>query len=264
MVYGFQELPVESLISPSKSDGKATVPAKGGAVRAEEGESFKDLFEESLHEVHEGRVVRGRVIYIKDDFVIVDIGLKSEGQVPLREFLAQDGNPVVAIGDAVDVFIEGKDLRSGTVSLSKEKAEKFRLWERINRAWEEDRIIEGKIVSRIKGGLTVDIGAPAFLPGSQIDFQPVRNQEELIGSTFQFKIIKLDQRRGNIVLSRRLLLEKERGSLRQKTLEALNEGQIVEGGRQEFYGHFFTAKEALEMISQAPGRHWTSIREVSL
>ncbi len=229
MVYGFQELPVESLISPSKSDGRATVPAKGGAVRAEDGESFKDLFEESLHEVQEGRVVRGRVIYIKDDFVVVDIGLKSEGQVPLREFLAQDGNPVVAIGDAVDVVIEGKDLKSGMVNLSKEKADKVRIWERINRAWEEDRVIEGKIVSRIKGGLTVDIGAPAFLPGSQIDFQPVRNQEELIGSTFQFKFIKLDQRRGNIVVSRRHLLEKERESLRRKTLETLKEGQMVEG-----------------------------------
>jgi small subunit ribosomal protein S1 len=127
------------------------------------------------------------------------------------------------------VFVERKESEIGMVSLSKEKADKFKFWEEISRAWNEDQVIEGKIVSRIKGGLTVDIGVLAFLPGSQIDIRPIRNLERLIGNTFKFKIIKLNRRRGNVVLSRRILLEKERDSLRQKTLENLEEGKIVEG-----------------------------------
>jgi small subunit ribosomal protein S1 len=198
-------------------------------IKPEEGESFKDLYEESLQEVQEGEVIQGRVIHIGPEFVTVDIGFKSEGQVPLREFQGKDGHPIVAVGDSVNVFVEKKELESGLLSLSKEKADKFRFWEEISRAWNEDQVIEGKIVSRIKGGLTVDIGVLAFLPGSQIDIRPIRNLEKLIGSNFRFKIIKLNRRRGNVVLSRRVLLEKERESLRQKTLETLQEGQIIEG-----------------------------------
>jgi small subunit ribosomal protein S1 len=198
-------------------------------AKPDEGESFKDLYEESLHEVQEGEVVHGRVIHIGPEFVTVDIGFKSEGQVSLREFLTKEGNPAVAVGDFIDVYVERKESEIGMVSLSKEKADKFKFWEEISRAWNQDQVIEGKIVSRIKGGLTVDIGVQAFLPGSQIDIRPIRNLEKLIGSTFKFKIIKLNRRRGNVVLSRRILLEKERESLRQKTLENLAEGQLVEG-----------------------------------
>jgi len=197
--------------------------------KPDDGESFKKLYEESLHEVQEGEVVHGRVIHIGQEFVTVDIGFKSEGQVPLREFLNKDGVPSVSVGDFIDVFVERKESEIGMVSLSKEKADKFKFWEEISRAWNEDQVIEGKIVSRIKGGLTVDIGVPAFLPGSQIDIRPIRNLERLIGSTHKFKIIKLNRRRGNVVLSRRILIEKERELLRQKTLETLREGQIVEG-----------------------------------
>jgi len=198
-------------------------------AKPDEGESFKDLYEESLHEVQEGEVVHGRVIHIGPEFVTVDIGFKSEGQVSLREFLTKEGNPAVAVGDFMDVYVERKESEIGMVTLSKEKADKFKFWEEISRAWNQDQVIEGKIVSRIKGGLTVDIGVQAFLPGSQIDIRPIRNLEKLIGSTFKFKIIKLNRRRGNVVLSRRILLEKERESLRQKTLENLAEGQLVEG-----------------------------------
>jgi len=198
-------------------------------VKPEEGENFKELYEESLHEVQEGEVVHGRVIHLGAEFVTVDIGFKSEGQVPLREFINKDGVPIVSVGDFIDVFVERKESEIGMVTLSKEKADKFRFWEEISRAWNEDQVIEGKIVSRIKGGLTVDIGVPAFLPGSQIDIRPIRNLEKFIGSTFKFKIIKLNRRRGNVVLSRRILLEKERELLRQRTLQALKEGQIVEG-----------------------------------
>jgi small subunit ribosomal protein S1 len=197
--------------------------------KVEEGESFKDLYEESLHEVQEGEVIKGTVIHIGPEFVTVDIGFKSEGQVALREFNNREGVPVVSIGDVIDVLVERKESEVGMVTLSKEKADKFKFWEEISRAWNEDQVIEGKIVSRIKGGLTVDIGIAAFLPGSQVDIRPIRNLEKLIGTTHKFKIIKLNRRRGNVVLSRRILLEKERESLRGKTMETLAEGQIVEG-----------------------------------
>jgi small subunit ribosomal protein S1 len=222
----------EELISGRMEDGppKEGIEEKTEAkAKPDEGESFKDLYEESLHEVQEGEVVHGRVIHIGPEFVTVDIGFKSEGQVSLREFLTKEGNPAVAVGDFMDVYVERKESEIGMVTLSKEKADKFKFWEEISRAWNQDQVIEGKIVSRIKGGLTVDIGVQAFLPGSQIDIRPIRNLEKLIGSTFKFKIIKLNRRRGNVVLSRRILLEKERESLRQKTLENLAEGQLVEG-----------------------------------
>ena len=197
--------------------------------KAEEGESFQDLYEESLHGAQEGEVLHGQVIHVGPEFVTVDIGFKSEGQVPLREFYNKDGTLTVVVGDAVDVLLERKESETGLMTLSKEKADKFKFWEEISRAWNEDQVIEGKIVSRIKGGLNVDIGVMAFLPGSQVDIRPIRNLEKLIGSTLKFKIIKLNRRRGNVVLSRRILLEKDRESLRQKTLETLAEGQIVDG-----------------------------------
>jgi len=197
--------------------------------KPEEGESFQELYEESLHEIAEGEVVHGRVIHVGPEFVTVDIGFKSEGQLSLNEFRQKDGTLSVNIGDEIDVFVERKESEIGMVTLSKEKADKFKFWEEISRAWNEDQVIEGKIISRIKGGLTVDIGVLAFLPGSQVDIRPIRNLEKLIGSTHKFKIIKLNRRRGNVVLSRRILLEKERESIRQKTLEVLQEGQIVEG-----------------------------------
>jgi small subunit ribosomal protein S1 len=197
--------------------------------KPEEGESFQELYEESLHEVAEGEVVHGRIIHVGPEFVTVDVGFKSEGQVPLREFTQKDGTLSVNVGDEIYVFVERKESETGLVNLSKEKADKFKFWEEISRAWNEDQVIEGKITARIKGGLSVDIGVLAFLPGSQVDIRPIRNLEKLIGTTCKFKIIKLNRRRGNVVLSRRILLEKEREALRGKTLEHLEEGKIVEG-----------------------------------
>jgi len=210
--------PTEAAEEPSESK-----------ARPEEGESFKELYEESLQEVAEGEVVHGRVIHVGPEFVTVDVGFKSEGQVSLREFRQKDGTLLVNVGDEIDVLIERRESEIGLVTLSKEKADKYKFWDEISRAWNEDQVIEGKIVSRIKGGLNVDIGILAFLPGSQVDIRPIRNLEKLIGQTFKFKIIKLNRRRGNVVLSRRILLEKERDALRQKTLEVLEEGKIVEG-----------------------------------
>jgi len=250
------------LISGRMEDGppKEGIEEKTEAkAKPDEGESFKDLYEESLHEVQEGEVVHGRVIHIGPEFVTVDIGFKSEGQVSLREFPTKEGNPAVAVGDFMDVYVERKESEIGMVTLSKEKADKFKFWEEISRAWNQDQVIEGKIVSRIKGGLTVDIGVQAFLPGSQIDIRPIRNLEKLIGSTFKFKIIKLNRRRGNVVLSRRILLEKERESLRQKTLENLAEGQLVEGVVKNItdYGAFVELEPGVEGLIHVSEMFWT-------
>jgi len=211
---------------PPADAAEEPVEIKG---KSEEGESFQELYEESLHEVAEGEVVHGRIIHVGPEFVTVDVGFKSEGQVPLREFTQKDGTLSVNVGDEIYVFVERKESETGLVNLSKEKADKFKFWEEISRAWNEDQVIEGKITARIKGGLSVDIGVLAFLPGSQVDIRPIRNLEKLIGTTCKFKIIKLNRRRGNVVLSRRILLEKEREALRGKTLEHLEEGKIVEG-----------------------------------
>lgn len=222
----------EDFIAETLGDGPPSEGAdESGETKSrnEEGENFQELYEESLQEIQEGEVIQGRVIQIGPEFVTIDIGFKCEGQVPLREFPQKEGTALVNVGDLVDVFVERKESETGLVNLSKEKADRFKFWEEISRAWNEDQVIEGKVLSRIKGGLTVDIGVPAFLPGSQVDIRPIRNLEKLIGNTYKFKIIKLNRRRGNVVLSRRILLEKERESLRQKTLEHLEEGQIVEG-----------------------------------
>jgi small subunit ribosomal protein S1 len=189
-------------------------------------ESFKELFENSPQgNLAVGDVVEGTVIQVNPDSVVVDVGYKSEGVIPLSEF-SVDGQPAdIKVNDKIDVLFERAENESGLIGLSKEKADRQKVWNSL----EEDAVVEGKIVSRIKGGLSVDIGVNAFLPGSQVDLRPVRNLDKLIGETFEFKIIKLNKRRGNIVLSRRVLLENERESQRADTLKTLEEGQIVEG-----------------------------------
>jgi small subunit ribosomal protein S1 len=201
------------------------------AAGAPEEENFASLFEESLRrdEVREGEIVKGRVIEVTKDHVTIDIGYKSEGQIPLSEFLDHEGKPKVAVGDTLDVYLETRENDDGLCVLSKEKADKLQIWDEISAACERDELVEGTIVARVKGGLSVDIGVKAFLPGSQVDLRPVRNLDKLIGQRFKFKVIKFNKKRGNIVLSRRVLLEKERAQLKRETLEKLKEGQIVEG-----------------------------------
>ncbi len=188
-------------------------------------QSFESLFESSMQELNVGDVVVGTVVQVNDDNVVVDVGYKSEGVIPLAEFKDEQGNIDVKVGDEIDVLFERRENESGLIGLSKEKADRQKIWGSL----EEGAVVEGKIVGRIKGGLTVDIGINAFLPGSQVDLRPVRNLEKLLGATFDFKIIKLNKRRGNIVLSRRVLLEEQRESMRSDTLETLAEGQVVEG-----------------------------------
>ncbi|MBW2315990.1 MAG: 30S ribosomal protein S1 [Deltaproteobacteria bacterium] len=194
-----------------------------------QGESFADLFEQSVKEVKEGEVVEGTVAAIDSDHVQVDVGFKSEGLVDAWEFMNEDGTMLIKVGDVVDVLVESTEDEEGRIVLSKEKADRVRLWNTISDAYDEDRAVEGTIVSRVKGGLAVDIGVKAFLPGSQVDLRPIRNLEDMLGKRLEFKIIKFNQRRGNIVLSRRVLLEKERKKLREETLGQIQEDQIVDG-----------------------------------
>jgi len=180
--------------------------------------------------VEEGKVVSGTVIQLTKDYAVIDIGYKSEGQVPMNEFApGPGGEPGVKVGDKVEVLVESRENDTGMVVLSKEKADKMRIWDEISAACERDELVEGVIVGRVKGGLSVDIGVKAFLPGSQVDIRPVRNLDKLIGEKFKFKVIKFNKKRGNIVLSRRVLLEKEREELKKETLKNLKEGAILKG-----------------------------------
>jgi small subunit ribosomal protein S1 len=198
-----------------------------------ETEDFATLFAQSEAQagpIEEGKVVPGTVIALSKDFAVIDIGYKSEGQVPISEFIsAPGGEPAVKVGDKVEVLVESRENDTGMVVLSKEKADKMRIWDEISAACERDELVEGVIVGRVKGGLSVDIGVKAFLPGSQVDIRPVRNLDKLIGEKFKFKVIKFNKKRGNIVLSRRVLLEKEREELKKETLKNLKEGAVLKG-----------------------------------
>jgi len=193
------------------------------------GESFAELFEQSVRKLKEGEVVKGKILSIDADQIQVDVGFKSEGFIDTWEFMDEGGTILVAVGDEVDVLIEETEDDEGRIVLSKEKADRLKIWDEISGAYEADQPVEGKVLSRVKGGLSVDIGVKAFLPGSQVDLRPVRNLESFLGEKLEFKIIKFNKRRGNIVLSRRALLEKEREKMRASTLETLEEGQIVDG-----------------------------------
>jgi len=193
--------------------------------------SFAELLEQSYarDEVREGEIVKGDVISVGKDFVLVDVGYKSEGMVNVNEFPLEDGKPKVNVGDTIDVLVEARENENGVIILSKEKADKLKVWDEISAACERDEVVRGTIVSRVKGGLSVDIGVKAFLPGSQVDLRPIRNLDKLIGETFDFKVIKFNKKRGNIVLSRRVLLEKERESQKKETLKTLEEEAVMKG-----------------------------------
>jgi small subunit ribosomal protein S1 len=195
----------------------------------EDMEALQDMYEQSFRNIQEGEVIRGRIVQITDDFIMVDIGYKSEGQIPIREFKDETGKVQAAISDEVDVLLELHDDEEGTILLSKEKAAKIKVWDDISRIYNDDGIIEGKVISKVKGGLAVDIGVQAFLPGSQVDLRPVRNLESLIDNTFPFKILKYNKKRRNVVLSRRALLEKEREQMKTETLSSLEDSKVVEG-----------------------------------
>ena len=190
---------------------------------------MEQFYESSLSKLQEGELVKGTVVQITKDHIMIDVGYKSEGQVSTSEFKDENGELAIAVGDEVEVLLERRENEDGIVVLSKDKADNLKVWNEISRTYNEDDVIEGKIISRIKGGLAVDIGVRAFLPGSQVDIRPVRNLDDLIGNTFKFKILKFNKKQRNIVLSRRAIFEKEREDLREETLKTLEEGQIVDG-----------------------------------
>lgn len=206
-----------------------TTESKAKPVADEDMESMMDLYEESFKRFAEGEVVTGRIISIDKDHVLVDIGYKSEGQININEFMDDSGNIKASIDDPVEVMVEWWDDENEVVVLSKEKATKVKVWEEIKKAHDADETVEGTIVNRVKGGFSVDIGVQAFLPGSQADLRPIRNLDDMVGNTYEFKILKYNRKRSNIVLSRRAILEKEREAKRATTLASIQEGKVVEG-----------------------------------
>lgn len=197
----------------------------------EGGKTFSQLLEETSKgpKFQEGEVVEGTVVKASKDFVTVDIGYKSEGQINSQEFVDAKGELSLQPGDHVLVYIERVEDDEGRLVLSKEKADVLRAWDEISEACEKDELVEGTVVAKVKGGLSVDIGVKAFLPGSQIDIRPTKNLDQFLGKTYKFKIIKFNKKRGNIVLSRRLLMMEERARMKEQTLSQISEGMVVEG-----------------------------------
>jgi len=194
-------------------------------------DDFAAMFEESVQgkEIKINSLVTGTIVLISDNDVVVDIGYKSEGHIPLNQFRDANGECTIAEGDEIDVFLERYEDEHGNIQLSRTKAERMKVWEEIKRIADEDETIEGVVTSKVKGGLSVDIGVAAFLPGSQIDLKPVRNLDKLIGERFEFRILKHNQKRNNVVISRRVVLEEVRESMKEQLLDKLQEGATIEG-----------------------------------
>ncbi|HEX5076640.1 MAG TPA: 30S ribosomal protein S1 [Gemmatimonadaceae bacterium] len=194
---------------------------------SEEYEQMMDMYNGTLASIEEGEIVKSRVLEIRDNMVVLDIGFKSEGTIPLEEF---KDLPDIKPGDEVEVLLEHLEDQEGSVVLSKKKADFMRVWERIRLAYENDQPVEGTLVKKIKGGVVVDLmGVDAFLPGSQIALRRVPNIDELLGQKYEFKIIKLNKRRRNIVVSRRVILETERAGKREKLMKELQKDQVRKG-----------------------------------
>jgi small subunit ribosomal protein S1 len=189
---------------------------------------FEKLYDQSLKSFKERSVVFGRVVQVRSGVVIVDLGYKSDGIVPIEQFTPEELRNIKP-GDELEVYLEAREDSNGNLLLSREKAKNMQVWDVLNRAYETGSPVKGKVVSKIKGGLTVDIGVTAFLPGSQIDVKPVRNLDQLIGQVMEMKIIKMNAGRGNIVMSRRVLLEHQHTAKKEETLSTLTDGQVVKG-----------------------------------
>jgi small subunit ribosomal protein S1 len=202
------------------------------AAEVAQKESFEDLLNESLgaHDGLEGTVLKGMVIGIENDYVLVDVGLKSEGRVPLKEFGVPGQPTEIKAGDTVEVFLERMEDKNGEAVLSREKARREEAWIELEKSFNESKRVTGTIFGRVKGGFTVDLqGAVAFLPGSQVDIRPVRDVTPLMGTPQPFQILKMDRSRGNIVVSRRAVLEESRAEQRSELIQNLSEGQVLKG-----------------------------------
>ena len=217
---------------PSEGQSEEELAGRSEDESAEDlqdSDSFMRMYEESLKSIQEGEVVSGEIVQVDKEYVLVDIGYKSEGQIPIREFTDADGQLTAKVGDRIEVLLERREDDEGAIKLSKEKAAKIKVWDKIREIYENDKTVKGTIVSRVKGGLSVDIGLQAFLPGSQVDLRPIRDMDALVGTDHEFKIVKYNKRRGNIVLSRRALLEAERAAMKDKTLKIIEEGAVLRG-----------------------------------
>jgi len=207
------------------------------SASAGETSEFEAMFEESLRTVKPGGIVKGRVVGITSTHVLIDVGYKSEGQIPIHEFTDRQGNVQVNVGDDVDVFFDSSENEGGGIALSRLRAENLKIWEELEKAFNEGSGVGGHIVGKVKGGFKVDVGVPAFLPGSHVDIRPNRNLDRFIGTTDRFAILKFNRPRGNVVVSRRALLEKERDTLKKEILKVLEEGVILEGTVKNITGY---------------------------
>ncbi len=201
-------------------------------------DEFRTLFEESIRSVKPGGIVKGTIVGITQSHVVVDVGYKTEGQIPVKEFTDRTGEIQVKVGDEVDVFFDSlDDEENGGIILSRERAENIKVWEVIEKAFNEGSAVEGTILARVKGGFKVDVGVMGFLPGSHVDIRPNRSVDQFVGKKDHFHILKYNQPRGNVVLSRKLMVEKEREVLKKDTLKILEEGVILEGTVKNITGY---------------------------
>jgi small subunit ribosomal protein S1 len=232
---GRQEAGMASDVNNPHQAGSATPTGDAQPVETADREAendFKTLlaaYEGRTQRFSEGEVVKGKIIAFSGSGVVVDVGFKSEGIIPLEQFLDDRGRHSIKVGDVVDVFLEQTEDASGYVVLSREKAERMKIWDEIERAYRDGSVVKGRVIERIKGGLAVDIGVRAFLPGSQIDLRPVRNLDSLRGEEFEMRVIKVNKKRGNIVLSRKAVLEEAMQEEKAKTMEVLEDGKVMEG-----------------------------------
>ncbi|MFB3905037.1 MAG: 30S ribosomal protein S1 [Acidobacteriota bacterium] len=211
-------------------ESEASDPSPAGPESTEmDYDALLQAYNYSFKNLEEGEVITGTVIKVTESTVIIDVGFKSEGVIPLDEFRDEKGTINVKPGDKVDVLLESTEDRDGYVVLSREKAERMKIWDFIERAYQDQSVITGRVIERIKGGLAVDIGVRAFLPGSQVDLHPVRNLDSLRGAELRMRVIKVNKRRGNIVLSRKAVLEEEYYKAKEETLRNLEEGKEVTG-----------------------------------
>jgi small subunit ribosomal protein S1 len=212
----------------------------GGQREVDNGpeESMEDWFKRGVGDIEEGEVVRGRVVEVRDSEVLVDIGYKSEGTIAIEEF--RHAGTLPKVGEEIEVYLESKEDSEGLIVLSKDKADKIKVWDAISKSHDSGTPVEGKVVEVVKGGLSVDVGVRAFLPGSQVDLRPVKNLASMLGQIIRAKVIKLNRRRGNVVLSRRAVLEEEREEKRKHTLSVLSEGMVLTGAVKNItdYGAF--------------------------
>jgi len=214
---------------PTPAAGTSADPGDQLDTDSAEYAKLLDFYDSSFRNISEGEVVKGTVLKVTDSEVIVDVGYKSEGIIGVQEFLDENGQVTVQPGDIVDVLLERTEDRDGYVVLSREKAEKMKIWDDVEKAFAEKKVVIGRVIERIKGGLAVDIGVRAFLPGSQVDVRPVRNLDALRNQELRMRVIKVNKKRGNIVLSRKVLLEEENAEKKKHTLETLAEAKVLRG-----------------------------------